>query len=216
MKRFTLIIALGLVLAACGGGAETTTTVADVGDTTTTTLADAGDTTTTAGGTETTTTLSAASNGGADDSCLEGTWTLEGQPFFDAIMDQMSPEDLQGATFDYVGGDYQAVVGGDGSFIDRRVDWNFAVTSPAGDLEIIVNHERTGEWYAEDGVMYVTLPGGEPADQQIFIDGEPFEFPGGTPPFSTPAMEWTPADYDCDGDTLTITAEGVETVWKRS
>lgn len=216
MKRFTLIVALGLTLAACGGGAdETTTTTADDGTATTTTATGGDVTTTTGAAEETTTSLAASGNGGTGDSCLVGTWTLDGQPFFDAIMAQMSPDDLQGGTFEYVDGDYQAVIGADGSFTDRRVDWHFAVSSPAGDLDMIINHERTGEWVEDAGVISVTLPAGEAPDSQILIDGVPFEFPGGAVPFTVPAMDWVPADYTCDGDTLTITAEGLTSTWHK-
>jgi hypothetical protein len=217
MRRFATIAMLGLVLAACSSGNDATTTTSEVIGETTTSIAGGSESTTTAGGgDDTTTSLAAAGNGGTDDSCLEGTWNLDGQPFFDAIMDEMSADEAQGATFEYVDGEYQAVIGSDGSFTDRRVDWHFAVTSPAGALDIIINHERTGEWVENDGVISVTLPAGEAPDQQILIDGVPFEFPGGSVPFSVPAMDWVPAEYSCDGDTLTITAEGITSTWNRS
>ncbi len=215
MKRFTLIVVLGLTLAACGGGAdETTTTTADDGAATTTTTG--GGVTTTAGAAEETTTSLAASGSGTDDSCLEGTWTLDGQSFFDEIMAGMTAEELQGGTFEYVGGAYQVVIGADGTFVDRRVDWHFKVTSPAGELDLIINHERTGEWFAEGGVINVTLPGDVPVEQEILIDGEPFEFPGGALPFSPPAVEWVPSEYMCDSDTLTVTFDEFTSVWIRS
>jgi hypothetical protein len=219
MKRFALILVavFAVVVAACsGGGDNTTTTVLDDGGATTTVDVGSDGTTTTVTIAGATTTLAAAGNGDNDDSCLEGTWTLEGQPFFDAIMAEMSAEEAQGASFEYVDGDYQAVIGGDGSFIDRRVDWHFAVTSPAGAIEMIMNHERTGQWVADAGIISVTLPSGDAPDTQILIDGEPFEFPGGAMPFSVPAMDWVPAAYSCDGDTLTITAEGITSTWNRS
>lgn len=210
-------VALLLLISACAGGdteADTTTTsgAGDGGAVDTTTTEAAAATTTT---TETTTTAVDPGAGGGED-CLVGTWTLDASEFFDAIMSSMSPEELAGATFEHVGGEYQAVIGADGSFIDRRVDWNFAVSSPMGEIEIIINHERAGEWRVEDGIVYVTLPGDVPADQQVFIDGEPFEFPGGALPFSPPAVEWIPAAYDCSGDTLAITADGITTTWSRS
>jgi hypothetical protein len=219
MKRSALILVavFAVVVAACsGGGDETTTTVLDDGGATTTVDVGSDETTTTVTIAGATTTLAAAGNGDADDSCLEGTWVLDGQPFFDAIMAEMSAEEAQGATFEYVDGEYQAVIGGDGSFVDRRVDWHFAVTSPAGSLDMIMNHERTGEWVSNDGIISVTLPSGEAPDTQILIDGVPFEFPGGSVPFSVPAMDWVPAAYSCDGNTLTIMAEGITSTWNRS
>ncbi|MCB1247270.1 MAG: hypothetical protein KDB69_08395 [Acidimicrobiia bacterium] len=216
MKRttMTILVALAMALTACASaesdGATTTTT----GDAATTTTVVTGGGTTTTGGTDTTTTTMPAGGGGTDD-CLVGTWVLDADAFFAAIMAGMSPEELAGATFEHVGGTYEAVIGADGSFVDRRRDWNFKVASPAGDIEVIINHERTGEWYVEDGVVYVTLPGDVPADQQVFIDGVPFEFPGGVMPFSPPAVEWVPAGFECAGDTLSITAEGVTTTWMR-
>ncbi len=221
MRRMTTTMRLGtigavlvLVLAACGGSVSDTTTTTVVGgadDTTTTAAPD--ETTTTA--VEVTTTTAPNGSGGGDD-CLIGTWSLDAGVFFQAIMDSMTAEELAGGSFEHVSGEYQAVVGADGSFIDRRIDWHFKVSSEMGEIEIIVNHERTGEWRTEDGLMLVTLPGDVPADQEILIDGEPFEFPGGALPFSPPAVDWIPAAYDCSGDTLAITADGITTFWSRA
>lgn len=217
MRKLILVAAVTLVLAACGGGTDETTTVpAGGGGTDDTTTTTAGATTTTVTIAGTTTSLAAVGSGDTDDSCLEGTWVLDGQPFFDAIMAEMSAEEAQGATFEHVDGEYQAVIGGDGSFVDRRIDWHFAVTSPAGSLDMIINHERTGQWVSDAGIISVTLPAGESPDTQILIDGVPFEFPGGSVPFEVPAMDWVPAAYSCDGDTLTITAEGITSTWNRS
>lgn len=212
MRRATIALAIVLVAAACssdGGAADETTTTVVSGGATSSTEAPSASTSTTS-----TTGAPQGSGGGAE--CLVGTWNLDAEAFFEAITASMSAAELQGASFAHVGGVYQAVIEADGTFIDRRVDWNFAVTSPAGELEVIINHERTGSWRIDDGIIDVSLPGDVPAEQQVFIDGEEFEFPGGVLPFSPPAVDWIPAAYDCDGDTLNITAEGVTSMWTRT
>ncbi len=217
MRKLTMILALGLVTAACSGGASDTgadTTATTSGDATTTTST----TTSTTVRADTTTSSSSAPGGGTDnESCLVGTWVLDGDLFLEAIVEAMEEEeDLEGATFSHVDGEYVAIIQGDGTFIDRRTDWTIGVTSDFGDMAFVINDEQTGTWSADNGTITVSVSSDTPSEPEIYLDGVKFEFPLGVVPMSPPDVEWVSAAYVCDGNTLTMTSEGFDSVWNRS
>lgn len=214
MKKLAVVVVLAIVAVSCSSsgsddGSSTTTTVA-VSGASTAPPSDSGSTTTTA-----VPTPPPAGEGGLDE-CIVGSWDLESQPFFDQIAASLAGSDAPG-DFEHVGGVYRITASPDGTFLDERIDWTFAVRTDDGDMELTINHTQTGTYTVEDGMMTTSIPsGGDAPEVAISIDGVPFNIPGGTIRFDPPAVSLDSAVATCDGDTLTISYEGFTSTWSRS
>lgn len=216
MKRLVLIMSLMLVVAACSSGGDdpTTTTVAASGATdTTTTTAAPSTTTTTVAPAETTTTTAAPASDLA--TCVVGVWELDSEAFLAAVSEGLADEEDAGE-FGFGGGSYSLTISADGTFIDERSDWTLEVTSDFGDLAVTINDRNEGTWTIDGDVLSTTLDAGEPPELAILVDGVPFEFPGGAPPFEPPDAEFTGATVECSGDAMSASFEGFTSTWMRT
>ncbi len=213
MKRFALGLVMALVVAACstGGGSDTTTTTSAAGG-------GAGSSTTapaatTSAGAETTTTTTIAAASSAD--CVVGAWEMDAQAFFDQVFNALPPEDQVGE-FVHKDGVYRITLGADGSILDQRIDWTFAVTSDFGDLEMIINDERTGTYTVDGATISSNMAASTTGPEvQVFVDGQPFAFPGGVTPVEPPDASFFAAAFTCDGDLMTVAADDITSTWQR-
>ncbi|MEZ5174674.1 MAG: hypothetical protein R2823_00495 [Acidimicrobiia bacterium] len=212
MRKLIIIAVLAVVVAACssdGSDATTTTTTGGGGSGTTTTAPAPGST---APASTTTTSKPPAAPAGLAE-CVIGTWELDSQHFFDQIAAEMDEEDGE---FTYLGGAYQITAQPDGTFIDKRIDWQFGVSTDFGDMELTINHTQMGTYTVDDGTMSTTIPGGQgPPDVALTLDGEPFEIPGGITPFESPDASFDTATPDCGDDTMTVSFDGYTSIWTR-
>ncbi|HUG32420.1 MAG TPA: lipocalin family protein [Acidimicrobiia bacterium] len=217
MRRLsTLVLALALVTAACGGDSEDATTSTTVDPATTTTAAP---TTTEATEAETTTTdavtttAEAAGSGGPD--CLEGTWILDNDSFVDALLAAFADSGMEAESLEPNDGTYTIDLSADGTFTGTRDDWGFSVVMPEGAFNITVNGTETGTWSADDDTITVTQTGSDiSAAATVEADGQEFELPEA--PVPIPEAMQTDSVYTCDDDTLTVTTEDVTTVMNRA
>ncbi len=204
MRTSALIVAIGLVAAACsstGTGATVTTTV----------LSESTTTTTVPPTTVTTTTTAPALTGAA---CVPGSWVLDSDAFFVEVAASMSDDESPGE-FRYLDGVYRLTFDGDGSANEERDHWTFLVRAEYGDLVMTVDSEAAGAYALGDGVLSLELDR-SPASVEILIDGLPIEFPPGTEPAQVPDVSLGAVPYTCSGDTLVTTADGVTSTWSRS
>lgn len=218
MRRLSILAAvLGLILAACGGGdgeAETSTTVG--AETTTTagsepTTTASPDTTTTAAE-QTTTTAAVVGGGGAD--CLVGTWMLDTNLFMENMLEIFAQADMGDAEVSALDGTFTVQMNADGSLSAVRDAWGFQVVTSEGTVTIEINGEEVGTWSADDTTLNVQTDTSDlTVDSKIEVDGQVLPIPSS--PVDVPEGLATGSTYDCSGDTLTITNEGVESVLTR-
>ena len=216
MQRFAVIVVLAVVAVSCSsgdsdGGATTTTTVAGASGSTSSTSPPS-DSTSTTGVPDTT---PPAGGGGIDD-CIVGSWDLDSQPFFDTISESLGGAEAAGE-FRHVGGVYRITASADGTFVDQRIDWTFAVVTDEGGLELSINHTQTGTYTVEDGIITTSIPaGGGAPEVTMSIDGVPSNIPGGAIPIDPPDASFDSAVATCDDDTLVISYDGFTSTWNRS
>lgn len=219
MKRLTVIVVLALVAAACSSSsdsdvAEGLTTSSASSETSSTTTAGSADASSTTATIAAVTTTSAAA---ATDvtSCIVGEWEMDSQQFFDDVFASLSDEEQLGE-FTYASGAYVLLIGNDGSFSSERRDWSFQVTSDVGDLQMTVSGAETGT-YTLDGNLLSTVSGtSEPLEVSMVVDGVPFELPAGIAPVTPPNADFSGATVTCEGDVLTASAEGFQSIWYRT
>lgn len=211
----TLVLMLGLVVAACGDvtSEDSSTTSAAASETTTSA---ASVPTTTGGVDETTTTAAEMATGGPD--CLVGIWELDDQAFvqnFDSIFaDAGMPE----ADVTALDGSFTVDLGADGTLRATRDGWGFRVDTGEGVFILEVTGTETGTWSADDSTFAVETDTSDlDINTSVEIDGEVVQMPSDIQPeFEIPAGVATDSAYTCSSDVLTLTNEGVESTLNRS
>lgn len=217
MRRLSIfVLALAVVIAACGGDSEIASTSTTVDPVTTTTAAP---TTTEATEAETTTTDPVATTAGATASggpgCLEGTWILDNEAFVDALLAAFADAGMEAETLEPNDGTYMIDLSADGTFTGTRDEWGFSVVLPEGAFNITVNGTEMGTWSADDDTMTVTQTGSDlSVSATVEADGQEFELPDA--PVPIPEAMQTDSAYTCDDETLTVTTEDVTTVMNRA
>lgn len=206
MRGLTLLLLLGLVLAACSPADETTadetTTTVDEATTTseaeTTTTIEATTSTTEA----TTTTTVAAS--GAD--CLVGEWELDSEAFVEQLTTAMAEEvGGQDITIEFVGGSYTVSMGADGTFIAVRDEWSWQSSMSEGNFRITIDGADTGTWSADAGSLTVSdIESNSVVTAQAEVEGELIDMPQATVPLADTNAVGETASFICTGDTLTV------------
>jgi len=181
------------------GTTSQTTTVATTTTTTTTTPP------------STTTTVQVLT--GAD--CVPGTWLLDSQPFIDALMAAAGAEMPAGVSFGYESGSYSITMQPDGTHVSTREDWTWRADTPEGSLRMVFNGVQTGVATWDD----VTIAADEQTNTthvQMFavIGGAEQAIPGGST-INTDTLD-AEAPYECVGDQLRITSQGVTSTWNRA
>lgn len=223
MRRLiTLTIVLGLSLAACAGGnGEATTTTSASDDTVTS--ADTTDTTeatdTTTPSTETTadepaaTTTQALASG--TDNCLVGSWTLDSEAFIENFDEIMTQEGLPPAEVTALEGSFTVVMDADGTYVATRDAWGFSVSTDEGTFIMEINGEESGNWGTEGSTLTI-----DPVETDLtvtpsmVVGGEVTPIPQS--PMEAPEGLATGSEYDCSGDTLTVTNSNIESVMNRN
>ncbi|MCZ7532122.1 MAG: hypothetical protein M5U23_01720 [Acidimicrobiia bacterium] len=212
MNKIGIGVVVLLVVAACSSTSAETTTTADGGAATTTTAA--GVTTTSSATPETTTTTAAPATGGLAD-CVIGSWELDAANFMDQISESLADSE-EPSELVYLGGVYRITADADGTFTDERIDFSFGVETDFGNMELTINHKQVGTYTIDGDTMSTVIPGGQGApDVQISIDGVPFDPPGGIMPIEAPEASFEAVTPDCGDNTMSVTSEGVTTIWNR-
>ena len=207
-----LMVALGA--AACGSddGAEDPTP-----DTSTTQPSEQETTTTVTAASTTTSIVSTTTEPEATEDtamCVVGSWELDSEAFFDDLLATLPP-DGQNGEFSVVGGAYRITASADGTWVNERDEWTFAVSSEFGELQLTISDRQTGTWSIDGDVLSTTLEPGEAPEVSVLVDGAPVEFPAGTLPIEAPEAQFTGAAITCTGDTMTASFEGFTSVWSR-
>jgi hypothetical protein len=222
MRRSVAVcIAIALTAVSCSSGAAQPDASSDVtelpADNAVTTTAAAVATTDAAAATTTTTEPAPAAQQEPSSSvaeCVVGTWELESQRFFDDLLASMPPEEIEGE-FTYVSGAYRLIVGSDGSFVNERDMWTFAVTSDLGDVEFTITDRQGGTYTLDANELSTVVEPSDPPEVTIKVDGEVLVVPGGGSPIAPPEAEFTGAVVTCEGDMMVASTEELSSYWTR-
>lgn len=220
MRRLTILFsALTVVLAACAGSGDETTTTAGTDDPATSAASDAPTTTSSTETTTTardTTTTSGDSATGTDD-CVVGTWTLDDEAFvenFGSVFEEAGMPNTEVTALD---GTFTVELGADGSLRGTREDWGFNIATGEGTVILEINGTETGTWAADGSKLTVNIDESDLEISSSFeVDGEVIEMPQDQIPVDTPPGIASNSEYTCSGDTLILTNAGVESVLNRS
>jgi hypothetical protein len=215
MRRLlTLAVFLALVSASCGGSSQETTTSPDAATTTTVTATASTSAPTTTSTPEPTTTT-ALSAGGPD--CLVGTWVLDSEAFvenFDSIFAEAGMPEAEVSPLD---GTFTAELTADGSLGAEREDWGFRISMPDGTFIIEINGIETGSWSADDSILTVDTDVSQiEVSASIEVGDQVIAMPEGQFPIEPPEGIATGSSYTCDGDVVTLSNAGVESVLHRA
>lgn len=210
MKKIAIAAVVVLVAAACSStSTDTTTTTTVEGAEASTTSSAAPDTT----AATTTTTVPVASGNLAE--CVLGTWELDSQNFLDQISEGIAGEENL-AEFTYLGGAYQMAMKPDGSITSSMIDWSFGTVTDFGSLDMTMNHTQEGTYTVDGDTMSTNIPGGgDLADIEFSVDGQPFEFPAGIMPVDPPDVTFGTASPDCGDTTMSIAVDNFTSIWNR-
>lgn len=209
-----LMVVAALVAAACGSDGGT----ADPAPDTTTTEPSRQETTTTVAAATTTSVASTTTEAekAADvATCVVGSWELDSEAFFDDLLSTLPPDEQIGE-FSVVDGAYRITAGADGTWVNERDEWTFAVSSEFGELQLTISDRQSGTWSIDGDVLSTTLEPGESPEVSVLVDGVPVDFPAGTLPIEAPEAEFTGAAITCTGDTMTASFEGFTSTWSRA
>lgn len=125
--------------------------------------------------------ITAPTTTAAPASCgLEGTWRLQDQAFFDAVM-AMGPGE---GDFEYLSGDYFIEFRNGGEFVETRNAWRFRVTSPDGVIEVETDGETPGTWTADASAFDIVASEGTMTGSMWILEGGtlvPLPVASGTP-----------------------------------
>ncbi len=228
MRRLlALTIVFGLLAVACSPSdsadgstttspAETTTSAADE----VTTSAPTAETTTSAAPTTTvapaSTTTSGSTAGGGDD-CLVGTWELDSDSFVENFTSIFADAGMPDADISALDGTFIVDMNADGTYDAVRDAWGFSVAMAEGTVTIEINGTESGTWSTDADVLSIQGDTSDLAvDSTIEVDGQVVPLPEGQFPVDTPSGIATDSTYDCSGDVLTLTNDGIESVMNRA
>ncbi len=131
---------------------------------------------------------------------LEGTWRLQDQSFFDAVM-ALGPGEGE---FEYLSGDYFVEFRSGGVFLETRNTWRFRVTSPEGVIEVETDGETPGTWTASaEGFEILGSEGTLTASMWILEGGTLIPLPVGGAPMGIPGVVGL-GTYDCADGALVL------------
>ncbi|MGA7271031.1 MAG: hypothetical protein WB239_08160 [Acidimicrobiia bacterium] len=221
----TITIAVAaLILTACGGGSASSGT----GTGASSTEARASSTTASSSTTSTSTTSTSVvappttappTTGAGGDQCLIGDWKLDSPSFVDSLNEAMG-SGVPGE-FVYDSGDYTMDITAPDLVTTQRRDWKLKITSSQGDMVMTINDTSPdeGTWMAdpEAGMLSVNMSGTDTeVTMQADVNGSLVDIPTGSVNVQTPqgAMSGQ-GTYECSGDTLTTTNQGVQAIWER-
>jgi hypothetical protein len=211
----TLVVFIALVAASCGGSSGETTTTTPEAATTTTATATTSTSALTTTTTPATTTTTALSGGGPD--CLVGTWVLDSEAFvenFDSIFAEAGMPDAEVSPLD---GTFNVGLSADGSLEAQREEWGFRISMPDGTFIIEINGTETGSWSADDSILTVDTDVSQvEVSASIEVGDQVIAMPEGQFPIEPPEGIATGSSYTCDGDVLTLSNAGVESVLNRA
>lgn len=213
-KLSTLLFALSLVAAACGGSAEDQTTTS--GDTSTsaptTTSATAGTTTSAAEAT----TTSGASAEGTDD-CVVGTWLLDTEALVDDFDSLFEAGEMPAAEVTALEGSYTIEFSADGTFTSTRESWGFAIGVEDGNVTMEYSGTEEGTWSADGSTLTANTESSDvDIEATMEAGGQQMELPEGQTPEETQAIVAANSEYECSGDVLTLTNSGFEATLNRN
>lgn len=213
MKRSLLALtAFSLVIASCGGTADSTTTSESV-ETTTSAAAGSSSSSSTP---EATTSTSGPDATGGGDSCLLGDWVLDNDAFIDAVFNSIGEGEAGFGEATAAGGTNTITFDGDGSLSTARDDWGFVVENDQGAFKILITGEQTGTWAADGDVLSISLDEGPPPEitTSLVVDGQ--EVPLPQSPLEIPAEALAASSqYDCDGDSFSVTTDEFTSTFNR-
>jgi hypothetical protein len=210
-RHLGLILPVALLIAACGGDADTSSTGSVASSTIAAATVDEADGdesgaagTSPATSTPATTTTDATTTTVAPDpaGCLTGTWELRAQDFFDQIVATAGG----GGDMRHLGGRHLAIFNSDGTAEGRREAWSFEVAASEGSLVTTVDATDTGTW-AVDGDT-ITVSSQEQTFQatfEIVVGGVRQPLPIAPPNTVDADAFGGEGPYPCEGDVLTIT-----------
>lgn len=207
MRRLiSLLLVLGLVVAACSPGSDDgseSTSTSDGSSEQTTTTAAGDDSTTTSEAAAPTTTQASSSQGS---SCVEGSWLLSTETFVELMESAMTGTELDTAVVTPADGTYIVTFDSGGSFMGVRDEWGFSVVSPDGTFHIRMSGTENGTWSADDTTITVTVDSSDvTVSSSAEVDGQTIDIPNS--PVDVPDALAESSAYVCDGDTLTVTNE---------
>lgn len=209
----TVVIALGLVSAACAESPSGVTSTSVTGATTTTASADP----TTADTAETTTTAGSQPGAGGSD-CLVGTWVLDSETFVENFDGIFADAGMPGTEVTALEGTFIVEMGADGSLSATRDGWGFNIATGEGTVILEINGTETGTWSADDSTLTVDTDTSDvDMNAAIEVDGEMLEMPAEyQPEFEVPRGIASGSSYTCSGDVLTLINAGVESELHRA
>jgi hypothetical protein len=211
------IVVVALAAASCSSsddaeGTTTTTGATSESTTSSTTNDSVGDTTTSSASS----TTSGTGSSGSIAECAVGVWELDSQAFFDAVFGSIGSDEFAGELM-YIEGAYRLTLGTDGSIVSEQDGWTFGVAGDDGDFQMRISSVQTGTYTVDGDTVTASMAPGEDAPEvEIFVDGEPFTFPGGAIPMDPPEADLAAATITCSGNTLTANADDFTSTWMRT
>ena len=208
------MLALAVIISACGGEATPATTESEATSTTSPATTTTELTTTTATP-ETTTNTSAPVTASAD--CLVGEWELDSTAFLESVFAEAA-DDLGEVTVTHGGGSYVITLFDDGTFEGAREDWQMRFESPEGVFVTTLNGTEAGSWSTDADIIAISTDVSDIAvTQALEIDGELQELPfgGNTQTVRTDVFAGE-GTFTCDDSQMTVTFEGITSVLNRT
>ncbi|HEX6219471.1 MAG TPA: hypothetical protein VF115_00105 [Acidimicrobiia bacterium] len=217
-RLVTLVLVVGLVVAACAGDGDGGSTTSSPADPSTTqdasTTTESADMTTTTSAAATTTTEPSSASG---DDCLVGSWELDSKAFvenFDSIMTEAGMPDAEVTALD---GRFTVEMSADGTYIAIRDQWGFNMATPEGTVIIEINGDETGSWSTDGSTLSINPEESDLAVESfVEVDGELVALPFGQVPIEAPPGLATNSEFECSADVLRVANEGVESVLNRN
>lgn len=205
LRSLTVSLVVLVVAAACGSSSDETTTTTAPGSTTTAAATTGGDETTTTAADTTTSTETVAAAGGP--SCVLGSWVVDSDAFLEGLR-QVFADEATGGEITEINGTYTVEMSGDGTMSGERDEWGFTVLTTEGTVVISMDGTETGTWSAtEDSITVETTTSDMNVSVSVEADGQVFTLTDS--PVAVPDVITSASQYSCDGDSLTVTSDGV-------
>ena len=214
MSMRSLIISLVVlaVAAACGSSSDESTTTTSPGSTTTAAATTGADESTTTAADTTTTTETLTAAGGP--SCVVGSWVVDSDAFLESLR-QVFADEAAGGEITEINGTYTIEIAGDGTTSGEREEWGFTVLTAEGTVVISMDGTETGTWSAtDDSITVETTTSDMNVSVTVEADGQVFTLTDS--PVAIPDVITSASQYSCDGDSLSVTSEGVTFVLIRA